>query len=511
MQITLKNLFQKKSFELTSKEDSKLNKTLSVKDLTLFGIAAIVGAGIFSTIGTAAHQGGVGVILLFVFTAISCGFSAVCYAHLAARIPNSGSAYTYTYIIFGEFLAWIIGWDLFMEYAVSNVAVAISWSGYFQNFIKGFGFVIPTEFSFFNSNLHIDFPAAAITIIITYICYIGIEESKKINNILVIIKLAVLALIIGIGFFYVHTENWQPFAPNGYSGIITGISSIFFAYIGFDALSTTAEECKNPKKDIPKAMLLSLVISTLIYVLITLVITGIISYTKLNVADPLAFVFTSIGLNMFSGFISFISIITLSSVILVYQLGQPRIWMAMSRDGLLPKIFSKIHPIYKTPSFSTIITGILVMLPALFCDINSIVDLTSIGTLFAFCLVCAGVIYKTRVEETSQHANTFSIPYYNSRFFLSIAIFCLIILGVYFDFDFNVLLLNKILVASILLISTLAIIYQFSLIPTLGLIFNSCLILQLPADSWYRFLIWLGVGIIIYFTYSIKNSKLRTA
>lgn len=501
------NLVRKKSILSQANESTKLHRSLTLKDLTLFGIAAIVGAGIFSTIGTAAHQGGVGVVLLFIFTAISCGLSALCYAQLASCIPNAGSAYTYSYVIFGEFVAWIIGWDLFMEYAVSNVAVAISWSSYFQNFVDGFGFKIPTDFCFANKIWHIDFAAAGITILITYICYRGIEESKKINNWLVIIKLSVLALIIGIGVFYVHTDNWLPFAPNGYAGIITGISSIFFAYIGFDALSTTAEECKNPQRDIPKAMLFSLLISTLIYVSITLIITGIVSYTQLNVANPLAFVFAKIGLNFLSGFISFVSIITLSSVILVYQLGQPRIWMAMSRDGLLPKVFSKIHPTFKTPSFSTILTGFVVAIPALFCDIQSIVDLTSIGTLFAFCLVCAGVSYRAKTEKND--TATFKIPYFDARIWLSFLVIIIVILFYYFNLKFEILLQNMPLFLMLSFIIILAIVYQFSLIPTLGLLFNIALIVQLPEESWYRFAIWLVIGIVIYFGYSNKNSKLN--
>lgn len=501
------NLFRKKTISDSSEVSESLNKTLTVRDLTFFGIAAIVGASIFSTIGTAVSSGGPAVIYLFIFTAISCGFSALCYAQLASAIPASGSCYTYTYVIFGELAAWIIGWDLFMEYAVSNVAVAISWSGYFQHFMRGFGIDLQTNFNVFNTSLHIDYPAAAITILITYICYIGIKESKETNNILVIIKLLVIFAIICIGAFYITPANWQPFAPNGVSGVLVSISSVFFAYIGFDAISTTAEECKNPQKDIPKAMILSLIISTLIYVLLTLTITGMVYHTKLNVPDPLAFVFDYVGLHFVGGCVSFISIITLSSVILVYQLGQPRIWYAMSRDGLLPKKFSQIHPKYKTPSFATIVTGFAVAIPALFFDINDIIDLTSIGTLFAFALVCSGIIY---LECTKQDIKSkFKITYINSKIGLPLTFLVLLFVIYLVDFKPNTSSESMIFYTLAFVISVFAIWKNLSLIPVLGLICNLALLCQLGATNWIRFLIWLAIGLIIYFFYSRKNSRLN--
>lgn len=500
-------LFRKKTIIEPSEVNGVLAKTLTVRDLIFFGIAAIVGASIFSTIGTAVASGGPAVVYLFVFTAISCGFSALCYAQLASAIPISGSCYTYTYIIFGELAAWIIGWDLFMEYAVSNVAVAISWSGYFQHFLHGFGIDLQTNFNLFGSNFHIDYPAAAVTVFITYICYIGIQESKKMNNILVIIKLMVILVIICIGAFYINPTNWQPFAPHGVSGILVSISAVFFAYIGFDAISTTAEECKNPQKDIPKAMLWSLAISTIIYILLTLTITGMVYHSKLNVPDPLAFVFDYVGLNFLSGFVSFISIITLSSVILVYQLGQPRIWFAMSRDGLLPQKFATIHPKYKTPSFATIITGFAVAIPALFFDMKDIIDLTSIGTLFAFSLVCSGVIYLELTKSDIQ--SKFKIPYINSKIGLPIVGFLLYFIFYFIDYQPNNSIENLIFYAFALLISCVAIWKNCTLIPVLGLICNIALLCQLGATNWIRFLIWLAIGLLVYFLYSQKNSKLN--
>ncbi|TAG53088.1 MAG: amino acid permease [Cytophagales bacterium] len=503
----MNKLFRKNTFEVENNNNEILSKTLTVKDLVFFGIAAIVGASIFSTIGSAVSSGGPAVVYLFIFTAITCGFSALCYAQLASAIPISGSSYTYTYIIFGELAAWIIGWDLFMEYAVSNVAVAIAWSGYFLHFLRGFGVDLLIDFQFFNSNFHIDYPAAGITILVTYICYIGIQESKKFNNILVVIKLLVILIIICIGVFYINPANWHPFAPNGVSGVLVSISSVFFAYIGFDAISTTAEECKNPQKDIPKAMIWSLVISTIIYTLLTLTITGMVNYTKLNVPDPLAFVFDYVGLHFFAGCVSFISIITLSSVILVYQLGQPRIWFAMSRDGLLPKKFSMIHPIYKTPSFATIITGFAVAIPALFFNINDIIDLTSIGTLFAFALVCSGVIY---LEITKKELpSKFKITYISSKIGLPIIAVIFFLIYNFSDFNFDLNTKNIIFCILTLFISIYSIYKNLSLLPVLGLIFNIALLCQMGTTNWIRFLIWLALGLFVYFFYSQKNSKLN--
>lgn len=504
------NLIRKKSVkeinELAVSEN--MHKVLNVKDLTLFGIAAIVGAGIFSTIGNAVVNGGPAVSLLFVFTALSCGLSALCYAQFASTVPVSGSAYTYAYVSFGELIAWIVGWDLFMEYAISNVAVSISWSDYFCAFLQGFNIHISKEFWGF----HIDFPAFGINLIITYICYIGIRESKNANIFLVALKLFVILMVLGIGAFYVKPENWTPFAPNGLSGVMMGVSSVFFAYIGFDAISTTAEECRNPQKELPQAMIYSLVISTIIYVLITLVLTGMVPYFELGVGDPLSFVFQKYDLGFISGIISFSSVIALSSAMLVYQLGQPRIWMSMSRDGLLPKIFSKMHPKFKTPSFSTILMGAMVGIPALFVDMKEVVDLTSIGTLFAFALVCGGVMVKEL--NGTEGESKFKIPYFNARYFLVpiLFVFYLILDGnTYFaqfleNFDVVVMVFFVVGIAIVIL----AYVKKLSSIPVLGLLSNLYLMAQLGTTNWLRFSVWLALGLILYFSYGYKNSKLNT-
>jgi APA family basic amino acid/polyamine antiporter len=512
--MNLQNLFQRKPIALVNSEKEAgahaLNQTLTVRDLTSFGIAAIVGAGIFSTIGQAVVHGGPAVSLLFLFMALSCGLSALCYAEFASSVPVSGSAYTYAYVSFGELTAWIVGWNLVLEYAISNVAVALSWSDYFVSLMAGFGVNIPREFSILNSQFSINFPAFLITILITWVCYIGIKESRNANNVLVVMKMLVILLVIAVGAFYVKPDNWSPFAPNGVTGVLFGISSVFFAYIGFDAISTTAEECKDPQRDLPRAMLWSLGISTVIYILITLVLTGMVPYHLLGVGDPLAFVFEKVGLNFISGFISLISVVTLSSVMLVYQLGQPRIWMTMSRDGLLPKIFSRVHPKFKTPSFATILMGLTVGIPALFADLKYVVDLTSIGTLFAFALVCGGVLVRDANKDNSNAK--FKIMYLNSRYYLPPFLIALIwiIWTNLSQFEYHHEKLTVLIFyASAIIFSLIAIWKKFSLIPVLGLLSNLYLMSELGTTNWIRFLIWLGIGVAIYLLYGMRNSKLR--
>ena len=549
-------------------EGHLLKKNLSVRDLTAFGIAAIIGAGIFSTIGTAAAHGGPAVSLLFVFTAVACGFSAMCYAEFASRIPISGSAYTYAYASFGELIAWIIGWDLIMEYAVGNIAVAISWSDYFTSFLSGFGINIPEYLSTdyltalrgfheataqmtsgtafadltpalkeaYNAWLHAptigglrfiaDIPAFGIVAFITGLVYVGIQESKIASNLMVLLKVIILMVVIGVGAFYVKPEHWRPFAPNGIGGVLRGVSGVFFAYIGFDAISTTAEECKNPQKDLPRSMIYSLVICTVLYVAISLVLTGMVSYKELAVGDPLSYVFEKLHLTQLSGIIAVSAIIAMASVLLVFQVGQPRIWMSMSRDGLLPPKFSKIHKRFKTPAFSTIITGILVAIPTLFLNLTEVTDLTSIGTLFAFILVCGGILLVEK-DPNEKTRKGFKIPYYNSRYILPpIIIATLVILflinydGVINFFNFSggnqgfwaankekIPMLGFIVVAIVLVY--LAIKKKLSIIPILGLLTNLYLITELGITNWLRFLIWLVVGLSLYFTYGNKHSKLK--
>ena len=539
-------------------QGATLKRELGVKDLTAMGIAAVVGAGIFSTIGKASFDGGPGVSLLFIITAVCCGFSALCYAEFASRIPVSGSAYTYAYASFGELVAWIIGWDLLMEYAIGNIAVAISWSKYFDNMLKGMNIHIPAYFTtdylsayrgfteagtamtggaslqslpenvrdaysawtsapqIGNLRIIADLPALAIVVLITYLVYVGISETRKATNLMVGLKLLIIFAVIGVGCFYVAPANWSPFLPNGFGGMMKGVSAVFFAYIGFDAISTTAEECKNPQRDLPRGMILSLIICTILYILIALVLTGMVSYKKLDVGDPLAYVFSEVGLNKLSMVISISAVIATASVILVFQMGQPRIWMSMSRDGLLPKVFSKIHPKYKTPSFSTILTGFVVAIPALFMNLTEVTDLTSIGTLFAFVLVCGGVLLLPK-RETEAASPKFRIKYINGKFIVPV----LYIVGVIvlwnnflqlFHYENAETFKDKlpfflfVILATVL--SVLTFVKNLSLIPVLGLASCFYLMTELGYTNWLRFLIWLVIGLVIYFSYGRRKSLL---
>ncbi len=538
-----------------------MKRTLGVYDLTALGVAAIVGAGIFSTIGNAAATGGPAVSLLFVFTAVACGLSAMCYAEFASSIPISGSAYTYAYASFGELVAWIIGWDLIMEYAIGNIAVAISWSGYFTGLLAGFGLHIPsflttdyltalrgyheailliqkgsvltdlnpllneayrawtTAPQIFNFRLIADIPAFMIVVLITWVCYIGIRESKRANNMMVLLKIGVLILVIAAGAFYVDPANWTPFAPNGLPGVLKGISGVFFAYIGFDAISTTAEECKNPKKDLPRSMFYALLITTVLYVLVSLVLTGMVPYDQLGVADPLSFVFTKLHLAKLSGIIAVSAVIAMASVLLVFQLGQPRIWMSMSRDGLLPSIFSKLHPKYRTPGFSTIVAGILVALPSLFMNLTEVTDLTSIGTLFAFILVSGGILIVNPKGNKVLNDKGFVVPYLNSRYFIP-PVFFVVAWLIYasnngfpdlskYMSGFSIHSLPYLLFGlTTVVITLLALVKEWSFIPVLGLLTNFYLMSELGITNWSRFGIWLVIGLMLYFSYGIFHSKL---
>ncbi|WP_448519091.1 amino acid permease [Rhodoflexus sp.] len=565
--MNLNSLFRRKKIEdiMASRDEvthgGSLQRHLSILDLTAFGIAAIVGAGIFSTIGNASAAGGPAVVFLFIFTAIACGFSAMCYAEFASTVPVSGSAYTYAYASFGELAAWIIGWNLLMEYAIGNIAVAISWSDYFTGLMSGFGLNIPPYFSMDyltaarvhaevtealaagkvlsdfplvsreayeawenaprigNFRVIADIPALAIVFVITYLVYIGIRETKNTANLMVVFKLAVILAVIAVGAFYVQTDNWSPFAPNGVEGVLKGVSAVFFAYIGFDAISTTAEECKDPQRDLPRSMFLSLMICTILYVVIALILTGVVPYTELAVGDPLAHIFALIGLNFMSGLVALSAIIAIAGVLLVFQMGQPRIWMVMSRDGLMPRKFAQIHPKYNTPSFSTIVTGIVVAVPALFMNLTEVTDLTSIGTLFAFAIVCAGVLY---MEQHGLNKNArFKIPYISSRWIIpSILLGVVALLMTYMPdsvaefltygdwetFKYKIPMWGFIVVC--IAAAIYSIVLQPSLIPMLGLLCNLYLMTELGLTNWTRFLMWTFAGIIIYFGYSYRSSKL---
>jgi APA family basic amino acid/polyamine antiporter len=560
-------LFRKKSIPTILKEaeqgltdghghHEELKKVLKVRDLTFFGIAAVIGTGVFTAIGSASFHGGPAVVLLFILTAIACGFAAYCYAEFASTVPVSGSAYTYSYVAFGEIFAWIIGWDLLMEYAIGNIAVAISWSQYFVRVLEGFHLHIPSwmTMDYFtahrgfteasaqlakgtaaitdtglksaynawqsapmigNLRLIMNVPALVIVSIITYIVYIGIKESKKANNAMVMIKLAIILLVIIAGAFYVNPGNWSNFMPNGFSGVMSGVSAVFFAYIGFDAISTTAEECENPQRDLPRAMFNTLIICTALYCVLVMVLTGMTNFSKLDVADPLAFVFQdqhSRATNWIAGIISVSAIFVIASVLLVYQLGQPRIWMSMSRDGLLPKVFSRIHPKYKTPSFSTVLTGFFVGIPALFLNLDVVIALTSIGTLFAFVLVCGGVLVLQ--QQPNKPESKFKVPYINSKLIVPIVfILAVVLIAVYVPEHFrNILkkegfpMLAFWIVAAI--ITFFSFTRNFSLIPVLGLLSCFYLMAQESHTNWLRFIVWLVIGLCIYFTYGYKNSRL---
>ena len=566
-----------------------LRRSLGTFDLTMLGIAAIIGAGIFAMVGEASFRGGPGVIFLFVFAAIACGFAALCYAEFASKIPIAGSAYTYAYASFGELLAWIIGWDLLVEYAIGNIAVAISWSDYFSRLLIANGIDIPAYFTmdylsasrgFEESGsvveaalaqgqtletlsrmsvdqlktvsdalspamieaysawtrapviagwpVILDLPALGIVFFITVLVYIGIRESKTASNIMVGLKLGIILMVIIVGAFYINTANWVPFLPNGFGGVMSGVAAVFFAYIGFDALSTTAEECKDPYKTLPRGMIYSLVICTILYITIALVLTGMVKYTAFEgVGDPLAFVFGPQGINIpwISGIVAVGAVVAIATVLLVFQLGQPRLWMAMSRDGLLPKIFSAIHPKFRTPWFSTILTGFMVAIPALFMNLSEVTDLSVIGTLFAFTIVCAGVLVKDK-EFAGQKRY---VPYISSRYIAPVLFLITWFLVIYLNGDavakfftdftpadgetaWNAIehkIPHLVFVVFSLLMTILCVVKRLSLIPVLGVMCCTYLMTELGWKNWFRFGIWMLAGLLVYFIYGYKNSKLN--
>ncbi|MFN8248631.1 MAG: amino acid permease [Ferruginibacter sp.] len=553
-----------------------LKRVLSVRDLTFFGIAAILGAGSFSSLGGAVFNGGPGVIILFIITAIACAFTAFCYSEFASRIPVAGSAYTYAYASFGELFAWIIGWALIMEYSIGNIYVAYSWSDYFTSFLDKVHIHIPEylstsymeakhtiteggtnadDIAAWNKapiigglRIIFDLPALVINLLITYLVYRGIKESRNFSNIMVLLKLGVVALIIIVGGYFVFsnglTANWTPtndqgvhsFMPNGFSGVMAAVAGVFFAYIGFDAVSVLAEESKNPQRDLPRGMVLSLVICTIIYILLTLVLTGAVNYRNFDgVGDPLAFIFEPQNLNV--GWMQFLvaicAVVAMTSVLLVFQMGQPRIWMSMSRDGLLPPVFQKIHPKYKTPSFSTIVTGLVVGVPILFTDKTFVLDFTSIATLFAFVLVCGGVLLIPPKEKVE---GRFHLPYINGQFIFPVIVIAAMIMaqvlsknyfGNLFNFDFSanedyrsgkagfmeLATPNLSLIIfwiSAIILSILAFVKKYSLIPLMGLITCLYLLTGMTAMNWAWFIGWLVIGLVVYFMYGIRKSKLAT-
>lgn len=538
-----------------------LNKVLTVKDLTFFGIAAILGAGSFSSLGSAVFNGGPGVIFLFVIVAIACAFTAFCYSEFASRIPVAGSAYTYAYSSFGELFAWIIGWALIMEYSIGNIYVAYSWSDYFTSLLGQCGIHVPeylctsymeaskafrgnvtgealtawnTATEIGGLKIILDLPAIVINLVITFLVYKGVKESKNFSNLMVWIKMFVVGLIIIVGGFLIFKNdlfgNWTPdnsvgipsFMPNGFGGVMMAVSGVFFAYIGFDAVSVMAEESKNPQRDLPRGMIYSLVICTVVYILLTLVLTGAANYkTFEGIGDPLAFIFEKQNFNLpwMHFLVAICAVVAMTSVMLVFQMGQPRIWMTMSRDGLMPKRFSTIHPKYKTPSYSTLITGLVVGVPLLFTDKTFVLDFTSIGTLFAFVLVCGGVLLIPRREKVP---GKFHLPYVNAKFvfpaLVAISIFIVVtfVPGFFTDtFDFSEAKIAKnlpmlVFFVLVVVMMVLSFLKNLSLIPLLGLISCCYLLTGMAVSNWMWFGVWLVIGLVIYFSFSYKNSKLNT-
>ena len=501
----LPHLFRTKNLDAILQEseisEHQLKRSLTTFDLVMLGIGAIICTGIFAVVGTAAAGGaehlgaGPAVIISFLITAVACAFCALCYAEFASIVPIAGSAYTYSYATLGELIAWIIGWDLVIEYAIGNVAVAISWAAYFHQLVEGFGFHIPAwmcvdyrtsyqaviaiekgveltpdmAFAYEAWLSHptigdipiiFNFLAAGIVGLITWLLVYGVKESARVNNYMVILKVAILLFFILVGATYVRPANWTPFMPNGFSGVWTAASLIFFAFIGFDAISTAAEECKNPERDMPRGILWSLAICTFIYVATAAVLTGIIPWNQLGVADPLAAALAYLQLDWAAGIVSFGAVIAMTAVLLVFQLGQPRIFFSMSRDGLLPPVFSKVHPVHKTPYVTTIWTGVIVAVFAGFANLNEIVELTNIGTLFAFVLVCLGILILRKKDP--QRKRSFRTP-------------------------------------------------LVPFVPLMGIAMCVYLMLGLPWVTWIRFGVWLIAGVVLYFAYGFWKSKIRTS
>jgi len=491
------HLFRRKAIgDLLAEADAahSLKRALGAGDLIMLGIGAVIGAGIFGAIGTAAagqvdsagnviRQGaGPALVLSFLLLGGACALAGLCYAELASMIPQAGSAYAYAYATLGELVAWIIGWDLILEYAVGNVAVAISWGDYFNTLLRGFGVELPvwlttgyrTALLSPNPDLHglletaprlaglpllVNVPAFAIVMVITWLLLRGVRESARANNIMVVIKLAALALFVVVGATHLNPDNYTPFAPNGFTGIHQGAAIVFFAYIGFDAISTAAEETRNPQRNLPIGILGGLAICTLIYVLIGAVLTGMVPYTDLAVADPLAHALQLAGFTAVGWIVALGAAVSMTAVLLVFQYGQPRIFFAMARDGLLPEWAARVHPVHRIPHVTTLITGIGVAVAALIGDAAETYDLTNIGTLFAFAIVCVGVLVLRYTDPA--RPRPFRVP----------------------------------------------LVWVVALLGTAACVF----IMQgLPRQAWERFGIWLGIGLVLYFAYGYRNSRIRS-
>ena len=490
----MNQLFRRKPIaDLLPDSAHSLKRVMGAGDLIMLAIGAVIGAGIFGAIGTAAagqigphgeviRQGaGPALVFSFILLGVACALAGLCYAELASMIPQAGSAYAYTYATLGEFVAWIIGWDLILEYAVGNVAVAISWGDYFNTLVKGFGVTMPawlttgyrTALLSADPAIHglldtaphiggipivIHVPAFAIVMLITILLLQGAKESVRANNIMVVIKLLALGLFIAVGATHLHAENFIPFAPNGFTGIHQGAAIVFFAYIGFDAISTAAEETKNPQRNLPIGILGGLAICTLIYVVVGFVLTGMVPYKELAVADPLARALQLAGFNTVGWIVALGAAVSMSAVLLVFQYGQPRIFFAMARDGLLPQWAAKLHPKTRIPFTTTLFTGIFVAVWSLVGDAGETYDLTNIGTLFAFMLVSIGVLVLRHTEP--ERPRPFKVPF----------------------------------------------VWVVTLLSAAGCLF---IMKGLPHQAWERFGYWLVIGLVLYFVYGYKHSRLR--
>jgi APA family basic amino acid/polyamine antiporter len=464
MQIP-KQLLQRKSVEALTDVQHGLKQTLTAKDLTILGIGAVIGAGIFVLTGIAAAKyAGPAIVVSFILAGIACGLAAMCYSELAAMIPVSGSAYSYAYATMGELMAWIIGWDLILEYALASSTVAIGWAGYLTSFLENLGIHLPTYLTTaYLANPEagfINLPAVTIILLLTGLLVIGIRQSAIFNFVMVLIKLSVIVVFIVAGSGHIQTENWANFTPFGFGGVLTGAGVIFFAYIGFDAVSTAAQEAINPQRDVPIGIIASLAVCTLLYILVAGVLTGIIPYTELNVPAPIALAVDHVGMSWLSPIIKIAAIAGLTSVMLVLLMGQSRIFFSMAKDQLLPPLFAQVHPKFQTPHLSTILVGVAVSLLAGFMPIEKLGELVSIGTLFAFVLVCGGVwILRNSHPEMERHFKCPAVPY----------------------------------------------------VPIGGILVCLSLMAGLPIDTWIRLFVWLLIGFLIYFGYGVKHSQLRSS
>jgi len=466
-------------FEEAERNEHGLKRHLTAWNLVLLGVGCVIGAGIFVITGSAsAMYAGPSLAISFVLSAVGCAFAGLCYAEFASMIPISGSAYTYAYATMGEFIAWIIGWDLILEYLFGAATVAVGWGGYVNDFLNHLGVYLPesiaeSPFSIDINGWHttgalINFPAVFIVLLMTAFLVIGIKESAKLNDIIVLIKVVVILLFVGFGLSYINVENWTPFIPKntgewghyGWSGILTGAGVIFFAYIGFDAVSTTSQEAVNPKRDLPIGILVSLAICTILYIAVSLTMTGIVDYRDLNVPAPVALAITRAGssLNWLRPIVNIGAIAGLTSVVLVLILGQSRVFFTMASDGLLWKSFAKVHPKYKTPYVTTIVTGCTCALIAGIFPIGILGEMVSIGTLLAFVIVCFGIILLRKSEPNVPRS--FRTPW-------------------------------------------------VPFVPIAGIIVCLAEMAALPLGTWMRLLIWMAMGFVIYFTYGRKHSKVR--